>query len=182
MKVVQGGNNRVFVVPNSKFAYRPKGKSSKAKEDAKNKASTSNEASTSNGGNMVSTSNHFDVLSKPDVNTNHIVEEDVAPKVADLGHSSEQVNEDSDSDVEEVYNQSANLLASGDGGARNVSFLEDEDYDLYKGFEDDIGDLTEEHKAYVYVLRYEIHSHPMYLNVLLILRYEIHSHPMHFWA
>ncbi|GKB45182.1 hypothetical protein Tco_0890124 [Tanacetum coccineum] len=91
MKVVQGGNNRVFVVPNSKFAYRPKGKSSKAKEDAKNKASTSNEASTSNGGNM-----------------------DVAPKVADLGHSSEQVNEDSDSDVEEVYNQSAIACFPGD--------------------------------------------------------------------
>ncbi|GJX19128.1 RNA-directed DNA polymerase, eukaryota [Tanacetum coccineum] len=96
--------------PPTSFAYRPKDKPSKAKEDAKNKASTSNEASTSNGGNMASTSNHFDVLSKPDVNTNHIVEEGVASKVVDLGHSSEKVNEDNDSDVEEVYNKSAIFL------------------------------------------------------------------------
>ncbi|GJW90692.1 zinc knuckle CX2CX4HX4C containing protein [Tanacetum coccineum] len=107
---------------------KTQGTNSTANEGAKNRASTSNVASTSKGGNM---------SSKARENT-----------VADIGKSYERVDEDSESDVDEVYDESARFMASGSGGTRNASVLEDEDYDMYEGYKDDIYDLTEEQKAF----------------------------------
>nr|GEY92127.1 hypothetical protein [Tanacetum cinerariifolium] len=117
-KVVKGGNNKAIVMLKSKFAYRPKDKSSKAKE-GKNRVSTSNGESTSKGGKRVTTSNPFDVLSK------HIGREF-------LSHI-----------LLKKYLFKVALVVQ-----QNTRFLEDEDYDLCEGYEDDIGELTEEQKAF----------------------------------
>ncbi|GJU20930.1 hypothetical protein Tco_1154272 [Tanacetum coccineum] len=43
----------------------------------------------------------------------------------------EPVNEECQSDVEDVFDESAAFMSNGSGGARNASLLEDEDYDFY---------------------------------------------------
>ena len=64
------------------------------------------------------------------------------------------VGDDSNSDVEDVYDDTAHFMASsskrasGSGGANEASLREDEDYDMYDGFEVYAYELTEEHKAF----------------------------------
>ncbi|GJV51094.1 hypothetical protein Tco_1446835 [Tanacetum coccineum] len=98
---------RGFVVLKPKFAYRPKDKSSKAKEGAKNRASTSNEASTSKGDSV------------PKVNTQ-------------MADNNERVNEDMESDVDKVYDEFVVLMASGIGGAmEHKAFCKASDINLH---------------------------------------------------
>ncbi|GKG36681.1 hypothetical protein Tco_0444359 [Tanacetum coccineum] len=40
-------------------------------------------------------------------------------------------DEECQSDVEDVFDESAAFMSNGSGGARNASLLEDEDYDFY---------------------------------------------------
>nr|GEY47759.1 retrovirus-related Pol polyprotein from transposon TNT 1-94 [Tanacetum cinerariifolium] len=67
---------------------------------------SSNEASTSEGGNTVNTTNSFDALSKQDVDYNDTAHEDIVPKAStkmvDTRKYVERVDDDSESDVEEV--------------------------------------------------------------------------------
>ncbi|GKA35717.1 hypothetical protein Tco_0722208 [Tanacetum coccineum] len=64
--------------------------------------------------------------------------------VGDTVKEVEQVMEDSDSDeVEDVYDETANFMASGD--ANDASLLEDEDYHIYDTY--DLDGLTKEQQA-----------------------------------
>ncbi|GKC69779.1 hypothetical protein Tco_1115662, partial [Tanacetum coccineum] len=76
---------------------------------------TPNEASTSKGGNMVKTTNSFELLNSLEVDpTAH--EEPSDPKDSTqrvcLGKSNVQVNEASENDVEEVYDETMHFMAS----------------------------------------------------------------------
>ncbi|GJS54181.1 hypothetical protein Tco_0627543 [Tanacetum coccineum] len=65
-----------------------------------------------------------------------------------------KVGEDIDNDVEDVFHVTAQSMTSpskragGSGGANEAGFSEDEDYDMYDGYEDCADDLTEEHKTF----------------------------------
>ncbi|GJX83216.1 hypothetical protein Tco_0332697, partial [Tanacetum coccineum] len=69
--------------------------------------------------------------------TNDIIEKVASSRednVEDNVKEAEQVMEDSDSDeVEDVYDKTANFMASG--GANDASLLEDEDYDIYDTYD-----------------------------------------------
>nr|GEY10739.1 retrovirus-related Pol polyprotein from transposon TNT 1-94 [Tanacetum cinerariifolium] len=77
---------------------------------------SSNEASTSEGDNTVNTTNSFDALSKQDVDYNDTAHEDIVPKAStkmvDTRKYVERVDDDSESDVEEVQDETTSFMES----------------------------------------------------------------------
>ncbi|GKA21190.1 putative reverse transcriptase domain-containing protein [Tanacetum coccineum] len=78
-------------------------------------SATRNEASTSKGGNMVKTTNSFELLNSlevdPMAHEEPLDPKDSTQRVA-LGNSNVHVNDDSESNVEEVYDKTAHFMAS----------------------------------------------------------------------
>ncbi|GJV58879.1 reverse transcriptase domain-containing protein [Tanacetum coccineum] len=95
---------------NSTTQYKP------AKGNIGSSSNGGTKGKSSEIGNWVNISNSFDALKNLDVESNSKEHEDNIPKVniksADLGNSTTQCNKDSESDVEEVHDESAYFMAS----------------------------------------------------------------------
>ncbi|GJU44393.1 hypothetical protein Tco_1201659 [Tanacetum coccineum] len=90
---------------------------------------------------------------------------DSCPKAVNKGTALiQQDADDTDSDVEDVYDETTQFMASsskrvsGSGGANDSSLCEDGDYEMHDGYEDYAYDLTEEQKALSKACDINLHS------------------------
>lgn len=164
----QGLNTRKFEGINlgkqkSTFVYRPKvaanKEKSKSKEDIKVSTSNSFSVLSGNDSKMDDVLQEVDTTmgAEKDVHGNKVNVSKVAQNLEDNQESKksnsnvDKIMEDSESDVEDIYDETSQFMAygsgsGGGGGASNLEYYDDDDF--YGDYDDQVYDLTEEQQAF----------------------------------